>query len=130
MIPTTFLMQILHLKRYFLRHIIEPECQFPVKLKRLGFWAKHYDLINTIVSNRHQTVVFNGQFSSWSPVGASVLQGLFLGNLFFLVYLNDLPKELPSNSTLIVDTTSIFSVVQYLLSTSTKLTKDVTKICE
>ena len=82
------------------------------KLKRLGLSGKFYGLINSFLSNRRQRVILNGQSSKWSPIKAGVPQGSILGPLFFLVYINDLPKGLLCNAKLFADDTSIFSVVK------------------
>ena len=84
------------------------------KLKRLGLSGKFNGLINSFLSNRRQRVILNGQSSKWSPIKAGVPQGSILGPLFFLVYINDLPKGLFCNAKLFTDDTSIFSVVKII----------------
>ena len=100
------------------------------KLKRLGLFRKYYGLIDSFLRNRHQSVVLNGQPSTWSPIKAAVSQGSILGPLIFLVYINDLPNELLSNPKLFADDTSIFSVVKDHLSSSNKLNEDLSKISQ
>ena len=68
--------------------------------------------LENYLSGRHQKVVLNGQTSSWRPVLAGVPQGSILGPLLFLIYINDLPDELKSNTKLFVDDTSLFSIVK------------------
>ena len=50
--------------------------------------------------------------------------------MFFLVYINDLPNGLLFNPKLIVDDTSIFSVVIDHLNFSNKLNEDLSKISQ
>ena len=78
---------------------------FFFKLKRLGLYGKCYGLINSFFRNRHQKVVLNGQSSKWSSIKTGVDQGSILGPLLFLVYINDLPNGLLSNSKLFTDDT-------------------------
>ena len=98
------------------------------KLKRLGLSGKYYGLINSSLSNRHQRVFVNGQSSKWSPIKTGVHRGSILGPLFYLVYINNLPKGLLSNPKLFADDTSIFSVVKDHLNSSNKLNEDLSKI--
>ena len=64
--------------------------------------------ITSFFENRFQRVVLDGQTSSWEPVLAGVPQGSVLGPLFFLTDINDLSKNLSSNTKLFADGTSIF----------------------
>ena len=65
-------------------------------------------LLQKFLQNRHQRVLLNGQCSSWAPVFAGVPQGSVLGPLFFLIYTNDLTKDISSSNKLFADYTSIF----------------------
>ena len=64
------------------------------KLKQNGISGKLLNLIKDFLKNRKQRVVLNGQFSSWADVDAGVPQGSILGTLLFLIYINNLEKEL------------------------------------
>lgn len=63
------------------------------------------------MENRFHRVVLHGQTFSWEPVLTDVPQGSVLGALFFLIYINDLSKNL-SNTKLFADDTCIFSPVK------------------
>ena len=82
------------------------------KLKSMGISGELYDFLENYLSDRFQRVVLNGQTSSWRPVLAGVPQGLILGPLLFLVYINDLPDGLKSNAKLFADDTSLFTIVK------------------
>ena len=81
------------------------------KLKLLGICGRYYNLIQSFLDNRHQSVVVNGQSSKWSLVEAGVPQGSILGPLLFLVYIDDLPQGLRCNAKLFADYTSLFSTI-------------------
>ena len=63
-----------------------------------------------------------------SQVKASVPHGKILGPLIFLVYLNDLPKDLNSNVKLFADEASLFTLVRDPTLTTETLNKNLSKI--
>ena len=82
------------------------------KLKSMSISGKFYNLLENYWSGRFQRVALNGQTSSWRTVLAGVPQGLILGQLLFLIYINDLPNEFKSNVKLFRDDTSLFTIVK------------------
>ena len=82
-----------------------------------------------LIYNRYQRVLLNGQSSTWLPIIAGVPQGSILGPLFFLIYINDLSKNLSSITKLFADDISIFSVV-HDVDLSAKQLNDDLKIFE
>ena len=63
------------------------------------------------LSNRKQCVVLNGSHSSYSTVKSGVPQGSVLGPLLFLIYINDLERNIKFNIKFFADDTMLFSVV-------------------
>ena len=78
----------------------------------MGISGELYTLLENYLSDRFQRVILNGQFSSWKPILAGVLQGSLLGPLLFLIYINDLTNELNSNAKLFADDKSLFTLVK------------------
>ena len=60
-------------------------------------------LLSNFLSGRYQRVVLNGKSSEWKQIKAGVPQGSILGPLFFLIYINDLPKNLESKPKIFAD---------------------------
>ena len=87
-------------------------------------------LIESFLSNRYQQVLLDGQSSMWLPLIAGVPQGFILVHLFFLIYINDLSKNLSSITKLFADDTSIFSVVHDVELSAKQLSDDLSKISE
>ena len=100
------------------------------KLKTLGITGKLLMLLKCFLSNRKQRVVINGQKSNWLNINAGVPQGSILGPLLFLIYVNDLPKNLKSTVKLFADDVSLFSVVQNPITSANELNYDLRKINE
>ena len=78
----------------------------------MGISGELYSLLENYLSGRLQSVVLNGQTSTWRPILAGVPQGSILGPLLFLIFINDLPDGLKSNAKLFADDTSLFTVVK------------------
>ena len=87
-------------------------------------------LFQSFLSDRQQRVVLNGQDSNWAPVLAGVSQGLVLGPLLFLIYINDLSDNLESLAKLFADDTSLFSAVHDPSKSAKSLNDDLQKISD
>ena len=95
------------------------------KLKSYGISGPLLILIKSFLTNRFQRVVLNGQTSNWKNIIAGVPQGSILGPLFFLIFINDIPKGIQSNLKIFADDTSIFSVMKDRVSASVTLNEDL-----
>ena len=81
------------------------------KFKQNGISGNISNTIIDFLSFRKQQVVLNGKVSQWTSIEAEVPQGSILGPLLFLIYINDLSDDLPTNARLFADDTSPFFVV-------------------
>ena len=80
-------------------------------IKQNGISGKLFDIITDFLNFRKQRVILNGQYSLWTSIEAGAPQGLILGPLLFLIYINDLSDYLTTNVKLFSDDTSLFSKV-------------------
>ena len=81
------------------------------KLETIGISGSLPKLFQSFLNDKQQWVVLDGQHSNWAPVLADFLQGLILGPLLLLVYINDLIDNLESPVKLFADDISLFSTV-------------------
>ena len=98
------------------------------KIKFMGITGLPLKLIQSFLNDRLQRVVLNDQTSAWTPVLAGVPQGSILGPLFFLIYINDLTKDISSTAKLFADDTSMFYVVSDINVSADQMNKDLEKI--
>ena len=69
------------------------------KLKFYGIADNTHAWISDFLRNRSQKVLLDGISSETSPVQSGVPQGSVLGPLLFLLFINDLPDTISSQST-------------------------------
>ena len=99
-----------------------------LKLNQYGISENLLRLIKCFLKNSKQRVALNGQASSRTKVLAGIPQGSILGQLFFLIYINDLSDDLSSSPKLFADDTSLFSVVRDKSISPNELNHDLRKI--
>ena len=80
------------------------------------------------LSDRRQRVVLPGASSDWVYIRAGVPQESILGPLLFLVYINDNFEEDGSHIRLFADDTSLFIIVDDLVTSAASLNADLHKI--
>ena len=86
-------------------------------MKTIGVSNNLLIFFQSFLDDRYQRVLLNGQNFYWELIKAGVLQGSILGPLLFLMYINDLPNNLISNLNFLLMNTSIFSIVNDIVST-------------
>ena len=95
------------------------------KLEQNGISGNLLKLFHNYLKDRKQRVVLNGSFSDYSSIGSGVPQGSVLGPLLFLIYINDLEKNIKSNVKFFADDTMLYSIVKDPELTASDLNQDL-----
>ena len=84
-----------------------PHNRLLLKLNHLGI-QNNLVWISNFLKHREQRVVVGGEHSTWTDVTSGIPQGMVLGPLLFLAYINDLPSNISSNVRLFADECVIY----------------------
>ena len=98
------------------------------KLRQNGVSGKLLGFFESYLSNRKQRVSLNGSCSEYAVIQSGVPQGSVLGPLLFLVYINDLEKDIKSNVKFFADDTMLYSIVKDPTLSASDLNHDLEKI--
>ena len=88
-----------------------PHQRLLLNLKAHGIGDGTIDWIEQWLTDKRQRVVVDGKVSNWKSVLSGVPQGLLLGPLLFLIYINDLDENITSNVLKFADGTKVFRKV-------------------
>ena len=82
------------------------------KLKQNGVSGGLLKLFENYLHNRKQGVVLNVTYSDYSIIESGVPQVSVIGPLLFLIYINDLEKNIKSNINFFADDTMVYSIIK------------------
>ena len=82
------------------------------KINNYGITGNAFNWISNFLTKRKQRVVINGEFSEWVHVKSGVPQGMVLGPLLFLLYINDLPDNISSSVKLFADDCVMYNTIK------------------
>ena len=101
------------------------------KLKQYGFSLSAIKLMESYLTNRSQSVFFNGSLSDIKHVDCGVPQGSCLGPLLFSIFVNDFPLVLDETKTVMyADDCTIYSAETSIAGLNNKLQHDLRVVAE
>lgn len=98
------------------------------KLKSAGIQGRLLNFFYNYLSCRRQRVVIRGAMSNLMTVSSGVPQGSIIGPLFFLIFINDIVKNINCNINLFADDTSLYVVVKNPYEEAISLQTDIDTI--
>ena len=97
-------------------------------MKVNGLSGNILKILQDYLTDRRKRVLLNGKSSNWDIISSGVPQGLFLGPLLFLMYINDIVHSVECDIKLFADDTSLFLTVRDVSKAALNLGKDLTEI--
>ena len=98
------------------------------KLNQKGVTGPLFLWLQSYLKNRKQRVVIKGQTSDWKDVAAGVPQGSILGPLLFLVYVDDIVKDIQTDIYLFADDTSLIEYISNPITSFENLSADLHRL--
>ena len=80
-------------------------------MRQNGVSGRLLNFFQNYLNNRKQQVVLSGFPAGYSTIESGVPQGSVPGPLLFLIYINDLERNIKSNVKYFADDTMLFSIV-------------------
>ena len=80
-------------------------------------------------SNQYQPVVLRGHYSSWASILSGVqTQGTVLGPVLFLIYINNVSRNISSHTRLFADDMKVYRVLRDTNEDVEELQKNLTRL--
>ena len=82
------------------------------KLSSYGISGDLLTWLEAFLSHRRQRIAVNNATSVWAPVTSGIPQGTVLGPILFVIFVNDLPNNLTSETLMFADDTKLLKVIK------------------
>ena len=82
-----------------------------VKLRNIGIGGELLEWISAWLTDRKQRVAINGYCSHWTTVGSGIPRGSVLRPLLFLIFINDMGRDVGDKISFFADDSKIMRVI-------------------
>ena len=89
-----------------------PHERLLLKLRAYAIRDPLLSWVRSFLTNRHQCVVLRDHYSSWTSILSGVPQGTVLGPIPFLIYINDITRNIESHCKLFADDVKVHKVLR------------------
>ncbi len=97
------------------------------KLHGYGIQGHVKKWIESFLTNRRQRVQVRGEHSDWAQVKSGIPQGSVLGPILFIIFINDLPDVVETESLIFADDTKVFNRINSSAD-ATRLQNDINNL--
>ena len=84
--------------------------------------------LRSFLTNRYQRVVLRGHYSSWTSVLSGVPQGTVRGPILFLIYINNISRNIMSSTKLFADDMKLYRLLRDTKEDVEELQKDLIRL--
>ena len=105
-----------------------PHERLLTKIHAYGIQGPLLSWLRSFLTNRYQRVVLRGHHSSWTSVLSGVPQGTVLGPILFLICINDISRNIMSNTKLFADDMKLYRILRDTKEDVEELQKDLIRL--
>ena len=105
-----------------------PHERLLTKIHAYGIQGPVLSCLRCFLPNQYQRVVLREHHTSWTSVMSGVPQGAVLGPILFLIYINDISRNIMSDTKLFTDDMKVYRVLGDTKEDVEELQKDLTRL--
>ena len=105
-----------------------PNERLLTKIHAYGIQGPLVSWLRSFLTNRYQGVVLRGHYSSWTSVLSGVPQGTVRGPILFLIYIDNISRNIMSSTKLFADDMKLYRLLRDTKEDVEELQKDLIRL--